>query len=299
MIDLKPWGDLNTEDVKEADICIMGIPFDGAVSCGKGTAEAPEKLRSLSRYLPSTTETGVILDHLKVLDAGDVAIDLNWERYYGEVQEQAYRLLLKEKFTLFLGGDHSVTIPLQKAFGRYCKEKGQQKIGVIHFDSHADICDTYDSHKWSHACTERRAVEGIIEPKDLAFVGLRGFEIEELEYFKAHPDILILKACDVYYDSFLSCYKKLEKRFKDYDAVYFTLDIDVTDPAFAPGTGTPEAGGLTSRELMEFVKLIVSNLPVIAMDIVEVSPPLDQKNNITSWLALKVIYEVFGCLNSK
>lgn len=297
MIDLKPWGELNTVDEKEANIFIMGIPFDGAVSCGKGAALAPEKLRTLSRYLPAITETGLVLDNVRVHDIGDIPIDLDWNRYYQEVEDQAYSLFKNGKFCLFIGGDHSVTIPLQKAYGRYYKENGKQKIGIIHFDSHADICDTYDNHKWSHACTERRAVEDVISPKDLAFLGLRSFEEEELVYFKENPDVLVIKAYEVYRDGFLASYKKLEERFKDYDAVYFTLDIDVVDPAFAPGTGTPEAGGLSSRELIEFTRLLVDNLPIKAMDIVEVSPPLDQINNITSWLALKVIYEVFGCLN--
>jgi agmatinase len=188
---------------------------------------------------------------------------------------------------------------LHKAFGRYCKEKGNHKIGVIHFDSHADICDTYDNHKWSHACTERRTVEDVISPADLAYVGLRSYEIEELEYFELHPEILVIKAYDVFKEGYIAAYKKLADRFQDYDAVYFTLDIDVLDPAYAPGTGTPEAGGLSSREMIELTKLMITNLPIKAMDIVEVSPPLDQKNNITSWTALKIIYEVFGCLNDK
>jgi agmatinase len=299
MIDLKPWGDLNTPDVKDAGVCIMGVPFDGAVSCGKGAALAPEKIRALSRYLPATTHTGQILKKLKAFDIGDVAIDLDWARYYQEVEDQAYDLMRNGKFSLFLGGDHSVTIPLHRAFGRYSKEAGRKKIGVIHFDSHADICDTYDSHKWSHACTERRTVEDVITPGDLAYLGLRGFEIEELEYFDEHPEILVMKAYDVFKEGYLACYKKLEDKFRDYDAVYFTLDIDVVDPAFAPGTGTPEAGGLTSLEILELTKLILGNLPVKAMDIVEVSPPLDQENDITSWLALKIIYEVFGCLEKR
>ncbi len=297
MIDLKPWGDLNTSEAKDAKVCIMGIPFDGAVSCGKGAALAPEKIRSLSRYLPSTTHTGKILKNLKAYDLGDVAADLDWVRYYKAVEEEAYGLMKLDKFPLFLGGDHSVTIPLHKAFGKYAKDRGYRKIGVIHFDSHPDICETYDSHKWSHACTERRAVEDVITPGDLAYLGLRGFEIEELEFFDAHPEILVMKAYDVFKDGYLACYKRLEEKFKGYDAIYFTLDIDVVDPAFAPGTGTPEAGGLTSLEILELVKLLMTNLPVKAMDIVEVSPPLDQENDITSWLALKIIYEVFGCLD--
>jgi agmatinase len=297
MIDLKPWGDLNTENMEKANLLIMGVPFDGAVSCGKGAALAPEKIRALSRYLPATTETGTIIKNLKAYDAGDVAVDLDWARYYKEVEDRAYDLMKTDKFSLFLGGDHSVTIPLHKAFGRYSKEKGLGKIGVIHFDSHADICDTYDSHKWSHACTERRTVEDVIGTGDLAYLGLRSYEIEELEYFKGHPEVLVIKAYDVFKEGYLACYHKLEERFRDYDAVYFTLDIDVVDPAFAPGTGTPEAGGLTSREILELTKLLIGNLPVKAMDIVEVSPPLDQENDITSWLALKIIYEVFGCLD--
>lgn len=297
MIDLKPWGELNTSREEEAKVCIMGVPFDGAVSCGKGAALAPEKIRALSRYLPATTETGKIIKNLKAFDRGDVAMDLDWARYYTEVEDQACNLMKKGKFSLFLGGDHSVTIPLHKAFGRYSKEKGFKKIGVIHFDSHADICDTYDNHKWSHACTERRTVEDVITPGDLAYLGLRSYETEELEYFEAHPEVLVIKAYDVFKDGYLACYQKLEERFKDYDAVYFTLDIDVVDPAFAPGTGTPEAGGLTSREILELTKLLLGNLPIKAMDIVEVSPPLDQENDITSWLALKIIYEVFGCLD--
>lgn len=298
MIDLKPWGEMNTENLAEAKVCMLGVPFDGAVSCGKGAALAPERMRLLSRYLPAVTETGIIIDKLKVYDGGDVPVDLDWQRYYKTVEDKAYELFTSGKFCLFLGGDHSVTIPLQRAYGRYFKEKGCKKIGIIHFDSHCDLCDTYDSHKWSHACTERRAVEDVIEPKDLAFLGIRSWEREELEYLKEHPEVLVIKAYDVFKEGYLESYKKLESRFENYDAVYFTLDIDVLDPAFAPGTGTPEAGGLTSRELLELTKMMLANLPIRAMDIVEVSPSLDC-SDITSWAALKVIYEVFGCLNEK
>jgi len=297
MIDLKPWGELNTQELSEAGICIMGVAFDGAVSVGKGAALAPERMRLLSRYLPAVTETGNVINQLKVYDAGDVPTDLDWQRYFKAVEDEAHKLLASDKFCLFLGGDHSVTIPLHKAFGHQYKGK-QKKIGVIHFDSHCDICDTYDNHKWSHACTERRTLEDVIEPGDLSFLGIRSWESEELDYLQDHPEVMVIKARDVFMDGYLAAYQKLAARYENYDAIYFTLDIDVLDPAFAPGTGTPEAGGLTSRELLELVKLIVANLPVRAMDIVEVSPTLDHAD-ITSWAALKVIYEVFGCLNDK
>lgn len=296
MVDLMPWGEINVPEQKGSDVCVMGIPFDGAVSCGKGTALAPEVIRSLSRYLPPTTEEGHIIDGLKIYDHGDVAIDLNWARYYATVEEEALKLMENDAFCLFIGGDHSVSIPLHRAFGRYNKGK---KIGIIHFDSHSDICDEYDGHKWSHACTEMRAVEDVISPADLALVGIRSWEAEEVHYLDAHPQVLLIKAFDIHRNGYEYVCAKLKEKFSDYDAVYFTLDIDVLDPAFAPGTGTPEAGGLTSRELLEITKLLIRELPVKAMDLVEVSPPLDSENNITSWAALKVIYEVFGQIYSK
>ncbi|KJS12056.1 MAG: hypothetical protein VR67_11285 [Peptococcaceae bacterium BRH_c8a] len=303
MIDTHPWGELLTNKRDEARVCIMGVPFDLAVSCGKGAYQAPEKIRYLSRYLPATTEDGVYLNQVKVFDAGDVQVDLNWERYFKTVEDRAYALLTTGKFCLFLGGDHSVTIPLQKAFGRYnIAERGGKresgKIGVIHFDAHCDLCNSYDGHHWSHACTERRSLDEVINPGDLTLLGIRSYEKEELDFLRQHPEITVIQARDVYSRGIAALYRDMEAHYRNYEAIYFTLDIDVLDPAFAPGTGTPEAGGLTSRELLELVKLIVANLPVKAMDIVEVSPGMD-RSDITCWAALKIIYEVFGCLSGR
>ena len=175
MIDQIPWSELVVKEISKADLCIMGVPFDGAASCGKGASQGPEKMRELSRYLPPATETGIEFDKLKIYDRGNILPDLNWEKYYRTVEDEAYDLIKTGQFCLFLGGDHSVTIPLHNAFGRYYKKNGKSKVGVIHFDSHPDISDTYDGHKWSHACTEARALEHLIGPADLSYVGLRSF----------------------------------------------------------------------------------------------------------------------------
>lgn len=296
MIDLKPWGDLNCPDMKDADVCVMGIPFDSAVSCGKGSSLAPEKIRSLSRYLPTVTEEGHEIDHLKVYDHGDIPVDLNWDKYYAAVEKEALALFDSGKFCLFFGGDHSVTIPLTRAYGTNNKGK---KIGIIHFDSHPDLCEEYDGHKWSHACPLQRAVQDVITPSDLAQVGIRSYEAEEVAFYKANPDLLLIRAYDVFHQGWKDACDKLVTKFTGYDGIYISLDIDVLDPAYAPGTGTPEAGGLSSRELMEILKVLFDKLPVVAMDVVEVSPPLDTVNQITSWAALKVVYEVFGKLAGK
>lgn len=293
MVDLKPWGELNCEEIKDADVNVMGVPFDGAVSCGKGSASAPEKIRSLSRYLPAITEEGFEIKNLKVYDHGDVPFSLNWKEYYAEVEKEALNLFKTGKLCLFFGGDHSVTIPLTRAFGQHYTGR---RIGIIHFDSHPDLCDEYDGSKWSHACPLRRAVEDVIKPSDLAQVGIRSYESEEVVFYKENPDLLRIRAYDVFHEGWQTACEKLKAKFEGYDALYISLDIDVLDPAFAPGTGTPEAGGLSSRELMEIIKYLMTNLPIAAMDLVEVSPPLDSVNNITSWAALKIVYEIFGKL---
>jgi agmatinase len=291
-----PWGENAVKDKSDADVLIMGIPFDGAVSNAKGAADAPDRLRELSRILPPVTEEGVLFKSLRVYDDGDVDVVLDWAKYFSNVEKRAAELLATGKFCLFIGGDHSVTIPLEAAFARL---HPNEKIGIIHFDSHPDIISEYDGHGWSHACTQRRAMEmDNVPPEGLSFVGLRSFMEEELDYFAEHPEITVIKARDVYRSGVDAVAAKLIEKYRAYSHIYLTIDIDVLDPAFAPGTGTPEAGGLSTRELIEMIRTLVTKLPIQAADIVEVAPPLDH-SNITSWAALKIIFELFGVVDAK
>lgn len=290
------WGELCTLNHEEAHVLIKGIPFDGATSCGKGAWLAPSRIRYLSRFEPPVTEDGVVLDELKVADFGDVPLDLNWERYFSTIEEEASKMIQTGKFCLFLGGDHSVTIPLQRALA---KAGGGEPFAIVHFDAHPDLCDEYDGHKWSHACTERRALDlAGVQPASLTFLGIRSYEPQEVEFLKAHPEVRIISATEVYRHGIDRAIDVILERASKYNSVYFTLDIDVLDPGFAPGTGTPAGGGISTRELLLAVKALVSNLPIRVMDIVEVAPPLDI-SDVTSWAALKVIYQVFGALSSK
>ena len=293
---IKAWREIATENADTADVNIMGITFDGAASVGKGAAMGPEQIRKCTEVLPPVNQTGQFFRELRVYDAGDVEFSLNWHKYYGDVEAKAAELLETGKFCIFLGGDHSVTIPLSKAVRKVHPDK---KIGFIHFDSHPDLCDEYEGSKWSHACPLRRVVEDVIAPGDLAQVGIRSYEYEEIEFFAEHPELTVIKAYDIFQEGYKAAAEKLVEKFADYDFVYITLDIDALDPAFAPGTGTPEAGGLSSRELMYIINELMNRTPVKAMDIVEVSPPLDTENQITSWAAAKVIYEVFADLNMR
>jgi len=232
------WG---AEKIEDADVCIMGIPFDNAVSNNKGAAKAPEKLRELSVELSDLTEDFVPIKDGVLYDIGDIPVELKWDRYFTRVAEESLKLMHTGKFCLFIGGDHSVTIPLHKAFGKYQKHlKRDARIGIIHFDAHYDLCREYDGHPWSHACTEARALDDVIEGDDLYFVGIRVAELQEMDVLKEHPGITTIRASDVHRHGVEKIFRHMKEHFEGYDALYFTLDIDVLDPAFAPGTGTPD-----------------------------------------------------------
>ncbi|MEW5785946.1 MAG: agmatinase [Bacillota bacterium] len=291
-----PWDEIGRTAPAQSDLIILGVPFDGAVSASRGAAAAPDRLRELSRILPPFSEEGKDLRHLKLADQGNVALTLRWERFFDEVERQAATALQTGRFCLFLGGDHSVTIPLIKAFASY---HSAVPVGIIHFDSHCDLMDEYDGHPWSHACTQRRSLEQPnILPDHLALVGIRSYEAAELEFIRANPAITVIGARKLYCQGLPKTLDQICSAMAGAAVVYLSLDIDVLDPAFAPGTGTPEGGGLSTREVIELIRALLTRLPVKAADIVEVSPPLDC-SDITSWAALKIIYEIFAVLATR
>jgi agmatinase len=287
------WSGLSSDD-PEAEIGMLGIPFDNATSFRKGASFAPAKIRELTPHIAPVTEEGQRLEGLRVRDYGDVGADLNWERYFATVQARAAQVLRHAR-AIFLGGDHSVTIPLVAAFS----QATAGRLGIVHFDAHPDLADEYDGHRWSHACTARRVLElPHVEPRHLAFVGLRSWMDDERAFLEAHPEIAVHTARDVYRRSVEAVAEDVVTQLQNTDAVYITLDIDGLDPAYAPGTGAPEAGGPSTRELLELLRVVFARLPVRALDVVEVAPPLDHAD-VTSFAAAKVLYEVFGWIKEK
>lgn len=285
---MNKWRSLLTEDLSKADVVIIGNPYDGATSCGKGAKEVPKKIRELSCYLPPVDYQGEEVQ-TKVFDMGDIS------NYLAHQETKEYlKALESNKFVLQIGGDHSISIASTISFFNYHHHK---KVGLIHFDAHADLCDIYDNNKYSHACVNRRITEAGLQQDDIAYVGLRSWEVEEKAYIeknvKNYYPMYVVNKVGLDY-----VIKELINKFKDYSAIYLSFDIDIVDPAYAPGTGTPEAGGLSSLEALKLIRSLVIALNVKAMDIVEVAPPLDN-NDITSWLALKIIYEVFSIVGKK
>ena len=287
----KEFRDLMVKKEKDANVFICGIPFDSNASVGKGAAKAPQVLRELSYYLPPLDMVGNDLTKVKIFDCGDYS-GLDFNKLTTDLQ---FNFLSKKGFHVILGGDHSIAIASERAFYCKCLKENKEPV-IIHIDAHPDICDVYDGSKYSHACPNYRALEYGYNEKNITLIGVRGFEAQEIEILRKHKNIDVFKAMDV---KKLGVEKLLEYLIKKYSnkkyLVYLSYDIDANDPAYAPGTGTPESFGLTNFETASLICGIVAGLNVDTMDMVEIAPPLDV-NNITSWLGLKTLYEVFSTL---
>ena len=291
----KPFRGLLCSQINEADVVLTGLPYDLGCSCGTGANLAPKVLRELSAFLPPLTMDGMPITPLKIYDNGDID---SVDNYYSVVESKTKELFKLNKFLLFIGGDHSVSIPLEKNFLENAKSNNKIPV-IIHIDAHPDICDEYDGSRYSHACPNMRAIDNGYLTENINLIGIRGYEQQEVDYFSKHPEIKVVNASYINENGFNEIFEYLKKKYQnDKYEIYLSYDIDANDPSFAPGTGTPEAFGLNSNELMKFIKNLITHLPINAMDIVEVSPSLDC-NNITSWLALKTLYEIFNIINKR
>ncbi len=292
---MKEFRDLMVDDITKSNVIICGVPFDGNASVGKGASLAPDTLRELSYDLPALDRNGNLLSNTFIYDQGNFdASDFN------KLSEEIYSKIISynDKFQIVLGGDHSIAIASEKAFYKKALEENKEPV-IIHIDAHPDICDEYHGSKYSHACPIKRALDLGFKDENITLIGVRGFEAQEIETFKKHPLLDVYKASDVNKLGIealllILCSKYKNPKYK----IYLSYDIDANDPSYAPGTGTPEAFGLKSIDILDLICGLISNLNVTTMDLVEIAPPLDV-NNITSWLGLKTLYEVFHILEEK
>ena len=292
---MKEFRDLIVDNITKSNVIICGVPFDGNASVGKGASLAPDTLRELSYDLPALDRNGNLLSNTFIYDQGNFdASDFN------KLSEEIYSKIISydDKFQIILGGDHSIAIASEKAFYKKALEENKEPV-IIHIDAHPDICDEYHGSKYSHACPIKRALDLGFKDENITLIGVRGFEAQEIETFKKHPLLDVYKASDVNKLGIealllILCSKYKNPKYK----IYLSYDIDANDPSYAPGTGTPEAFGLKSIDILDLICGLISNLNVTTMDLVEIAPPLDV-NNITSWLGLKTLYEVFHILEEK
>lgn len=277
------------EEVPRADIAIVGIPFDTGVSYRPGARFGPSHVRESSRLLrPYNPAQDVSpFAEAQVVDAGDIpANPFDIGAAVADIETAAVELGSRVERIVTVGGDHTIALPLLRAVN-----KKHGPVAVLHFDAHLDTWDTYFGAPITHGTPFRRASEeGLIDLTASCHVGTRGplYSKQDLEDDE-RLGFSIVSSVDIEERGIEAAIERVRRRVGD-KPLYISIDIDVLDPAHAPGTGTPEAGGMTSRELLRMLRAL-SDLDIVGADVVEVSPAYDHAQ-LTGIAASHVVYEL-------
>ncbi len=282
----------HTRDVVGLDVALLGIPFDGGTSYRPGSRFAPREIRQHSSLIRPYNPALQVnpFEVLRVADVGDVDVNpIGIEDTFARVEQSVGALLDANVIPLCVGGDHSLSLPLLRAVVRR-----HGPVGMVHVDSHQDMWEEYFGNKYFHGTPFRRAVEeGLLDTKRVVQIGIRGPVYAEADFdFARRNGIRWVTARQLAREGLDWVTNQL--RVVHGGPVYLSFDIDGVDPAFAPGTGTPEVGGLTSREALELVRALVG-VPLVGADVVEVSPPYDHAG-ITSLLAATLAFEILSVI---
>lgn len=284
------------DEVERHDVAIVGVPFDTGVTYRPGARFGPSYIRQASRLLrPYNPALDVApFRTVQVVDAGDVACNpFDIERALDEIAQGIGELASGSRPVMVMGGDHTIALPVLRALHAI-----HGPIALVHFDAHLDTWNTYFDAPYTHGTPFRRASEeGLIVKGHSAHVGIRGSlydrqdlaDDEELGFTIVHCRDIDRLGVD-------GIVARVQERVGDLP-VYVSIDIDVLDPAFAPATGTPEAGGMTSRELLGVLRGMQS-LRIVGADVVEVAPAYDHAE-ITSVAAANLAYELVTIMSTK
>ncbi|MBD3145976.1 agmatinase [Microbispora bryophytorum] len=284
------------DEVGHADVAVVGVPFDSGVSYRPGARFGPSAVREASRLLrPYNPGLDVSpFARMQVADAGDIACNpFDIREAVETVDEAASGLMEGGTRLVTIGGDHTIALPLLRAAARR-----HGPVALLHFDAHLDTWDTYFGAEYTHGTPFRRAVEeGILDTEAMCHVGTRGplYGKKDLGDDR-RLGFGIVTSADVMRRGVDEVADALRQRVGG-RPLYLSIDIDVLDPAHAPGTGTPEAGGLTSRELLEILRGL-AGADLVGADVVEVAPAYDHAE-ITSIAASHVAYDLIGLLALK
>ena len=287
-----------------ADVVVVGAPFDGGTSHRPGTRFGPTAIRQTD-YLPQDGSRPHLalrvdaLQDLAVVDMGDVEMPPGEiERALHNLEEAVYAVASAGSVPLVLGGDHSIALPDATGVARHL---GFGRVSMIHFDAHADTGNIEFGSLYGHGQPMRRLIEsGALRGDRFLQIGLRGYwpGPETLDWM-AEQAMRSYEMTEIGRRGLEACLDEaFEIAMDECDAVFLSVDIDVCDPGHAPGTGTPEPGGLSSRQLLDAVRRICRELPVAGIDVVEVSPPYDHAE-ITAYLANRVCLEALSALASR
>jgi agmatinase len=282
---LLPWGGLAGAPFDAADMVVAAIPYDGSAVYRKGAALAPQRIRSLSAAMPPVTEDGQVLQGLRVHDMGDLDAGPDISEGWKRVAERLSTVPLTSLLTV-LGGDHCTAIATIAA-----QAHRHPDMQILWVDAHPDLCDFSRGGRWTCGCAMRRALEvSAIDPARVVIAGGRDYDPEEVEFIKA-TGILLVSARELAADPAGSA-KAIGDRLAG-KKVHVSFDIDALDPAHAPGTEIPSAGGMTTRAALDLLSAVLGRTSPVGFDVVEVSPPFDN-GDITTFAALKLIFEFWG-----
>ena len=285
----------DAHQVGHFDACVLGVPFDGGTTYRPGTRFGPQGMRRISAlYTPYNYEIGVDLrEQMSLCDAGDVfTIPANIEKTFDQISNAVGHVFRSGAFPVILGGDHSIGFATVRGIAR----ETDKKIGIVHFDRHADIQEKdlderMHTTPWFHATNLPN-----VPAKNLVQIGIGGWQVPREAIAEARKrDTTIITMNDV---TQLGLDKvaeiALEKAWDGTDAVYLSFDIDSVDCGFVPGTGWPEPGGFLPREILYLIGAVAKE-GLCGMEVVEVSPPYDT-SDITSLLGVRAIVDVLGTL---
>jgi agmatinase len=281
------------DEVSDVDVAVVGVPFDSGVSYRPGARFGPAHIRESSRLLRPYNPAQDVepFARQQVVDAGDIAANpFDIGQAITSVEAGARALLERAGRLLTLGGDHTIALPLLRAV-----HARHGPIAVVHFDAHLDTWDTYFGADYTHGTPFRRAAEeGLLDPSGCLHVGIRGPLYSARDLVEdAELGFQVVHARELDDLGPRGVVEHLRARVGE-RPVYVSVDIDVLDPAFAPGTGTPESGGLTSRELLSILRGL-AGLDLKGADVVEVAPAYDHAQ-ITGIAASHVAYELISAM---
>ncbi|MBB3907509.1 agmatinase [Anoxybacteroides rupiense] len=283
----------HSRDIKNYDVAIIGVPYDGGTSYRPGTRFGPREIRSYSSLIRgySYYSKSDLFSRLRIADYGDIdASPYNIELTYKLIEDTIESILNENVFPVVIGGDHSISLGILRAVA-----KKYGPVGLVQFDAHSDTYDGVYGTEYHHGTPFKRAIEeGLIDPSRSLQIGIRGQFVSSTDLdYALQSGMKILMMDDINKKGISDVIKNIEGLGKE--PVYVSLDIDAVDPAFAPGTGTPVPGGFDSREIIQLIRSL-KPLNVVGFDLVEVSPPYDN-NGITSLLASNLIYEFLNTVS--
>jgi agmatinase len=282
---------MQSPELKDLQVAIMGVPMDLAVTNRNGSRFGPRAVRTIERIGPYNEGLRVAPIHqMKVADIGDVPFSSRFDlaQSHKEIEAHADRLIKHAILPLSVGGDHSISLPLLRAVAR------RRPVGLLHIDAHCDTGGPFDGERFHHGGPFRSAVlEGLVNPEATMQIGIRG-AAEYIWEFSRLSGMTVVHAQEFETRGLPSIIEQTQAVLGD-GPVYISFDVDSLDPAFAPGTGTPEVAGLTPREVREILRSL-KGLNIVGGDVVEVAPSYDPTTN-TAHNAAQVLFEILSLMS--